>query len=112
MIAIAGAAIAIPSGIERRGSRTSPAINDAASGPVHANAMTDQKIAFFRLASGRIVCNVIGDAAPNFAHTMAPNAINAIVTSQRLSAPTLFNQRPTDKPYTFKRVANVKPANA
>src|SRR5579863_547954 len=96
----------------RRGLRTSPLMNEIASGPVHANAMTDQKMTSLRANPGCNVCGVMRVAAPNFHHANKPMPINSSVTAQRLTPPALFNHLPTSSPSTLRIVASVSPAIA
>src|SRR5579863_10020987 len=81
--AIAGAANARPSGIERRGCLISPPMNDAASGPVHANAITDQKMTSLKPNVGMSVVALIGVADPNLCQATMPMAMSTIVAVQR-----------------------------
>src|SRR5450755_4402217 len=98
MAAMSGAAIIRPSGMERRGFLISPAMKDADSGPVHANAMMDQNIKSLIWKPGRIVVRVTCVAGPAFHQTYAPSAISSIVTVQRLAPPILFSHLPTPRP--------------
>ncbi len=71
---------------------------DLASGPVHTNAMTDQKIRSLSCNPGRIVSVVIGVAEPNRHQAIAPRATSSSVALQRAMAPALFNHFPISKP--------------
>ena len=112
MMPIAGAAIANPKGIERRGLRISPPTNEIASGPVHAKAITDQKMTSFNWNPGRIVCALIGIAGPNFHHASTPSPMRINVAVQRVAAPTLLSHFPTSRPNTLTTVASVRPKTA
>src|SRR5215469_11891496 len=109
---MAGAAIAKPSGIARRGFFTSPAINGSDSGPVHANAITDQKIKSLSAKPGLMVEAFMCVADPNFHNANAPSATNSSVTVHRQYAPTLLSHFPTSSPSTLTTVARVRPNRA
>ncbi len=66
------------------------------TGPCEGDDRPEDRV--FQTGLGRIVWNVIGEAAPNFAQTMPPMAINASVIIQRLHAPALLSQRATENP--------------
>src|SRR6185437_5622879 len=112
MIRIAGAAIAKPTGIARRGSFTSPAMNGSDSGPVHANAITDQKMRSLSARPGFTVEASMCVAEPNFHNATRPRATSSKVTVQRQYAPILFSHFPTSRPRTLTTVASAKPKMA
>src|SRR5579871_5164632 len=87
-------------------------MKEIASGPVHAKAMTDQKMTSLSAIPGRSDCAVSGVAGPNFHHASNPTPTSSSVTVQRLIAPALFSHFPTSRPKTFSSVAMVSPASA
>ena len=82
----------------RRGLLISPPMNDAASGPVHANAITDQKIRSLSAKPGRIVSAVIGVAEPNRHSAAAPSAMSSSVIVHRAKPPALFSHFAITRP--------------
>src|SRR5208283_3369494 len=112
MIAMAGAAIARPIGMVRRGFLTSPAMNDIASGPVHAKAIVDQKSRSLICVPGISAAPLMRVAGPNFHHASAPSPISSSVTIQRLDAPMLLSHFPTSRPRMLSTVASVSPTSA
>ena len=87
-------------------------MNDAASMPVRANVMADQKIRSLMLDTETIVSSVNSVAEPNVDHAASPIAARMSTASQRAIAPALFSHLPTFMPTTFMKVATPSRAMA
>jgi len=76
-------------------------MNDAASGPVHANAIVAQKTMSAEAETGTIVCRVIGVAVPKRRQIASPRPTSKIVSSQRAIAPALLSHFALASPRTL-----------
>jgi hypothetical protein len=98
MAAMTGAAMASAIGIVRRGRWISPPMNAIASGPVHAKAITDQKIRSLICTPGRSAATLRCVAEPNLHQAIAPSVISISVALQRATPPAFVSHLPICKP--------------
>src|ERR1700722_5100331 len=112
MAAIIGAAAASARGTVRCGSLISPPMKEAASGPVQANAIVDQKMRSGSRKLGTRLARLNGTADPNLNHVAAPRSARARPARQREIAPMLLSHLAIAIPRRFNRVARTSPPNA
>ena len=84
-------------------------MKEAASSPVRAKAMVDQKIRSFRWTPGSSAAGVKAVADPNRLQASAPMPRRASAASQRETAPTLLSHLPMFSPTRFSQVASPRP---
>src|SRR5580704_763300 len=96
----------------RCGSAISAPIKDAASGPVHAKAIVDQKMISVRCKLGVMPALLKAVADPNFNQVPSPSAASIRPASQREIAPTLLSHLAMAMPRKLSQVASASPDSA